>query len=135
MHAFVRIFRTALHRSAQCPASVLTCLGIIIGIAAVISMMEIGQGSSSAIQDAIGRDGRNIVQIDPSDAVKAGASTGAGGRVNLTPDDCEAIGANAQACAMPAERRLSCQAAYGNRNWVPRISRHNAGIPPDSRLV
>ena len=43
--------------------SVLTCLGIIIGVAAVIAMMEIGQGSSVAIQGSISKLGANIVMV------------------------------------------------------------------------
>ena len=44
--------------------SALTCLGIIIGIAAVIAMVEIGQGSSHAIQQTIANMGVNQVGID-----------------------------------------------------------------------
>ena len=52
--------------------STLTALGIIIGIAAVIAMVEIGRGSTTAVRRTIEGLGANVIQIDPSDAVKAG---------------------------------------------------------------
>ncbi len=108
----------ALRRNAL--RSALTCLGITIGIAAVITMVEIGQGSSRALQQTISSIGANVVQIDPSDAVKAGASSGSGGKMTLTPADCDAIALECSAvrCAAPA---VDCrmQVVYGNRNWSP----------------
>jgi len=71
--------------------SVLTCLGIIIGIAAVIAMMEIGRGSSNSIEQTIASLGANVIQVDPNDAVIGGVSSGGGGRVTLTPADAAAI--------------------------------------------
>ncbi len=110
MKSLVRATRTAfiaLRRNIT--RSVLTCLGIIIGIAAVIAMMEIGQGSSATIQQTIAKMGANVIQIDPADLVKSGVSSGAGGRVTLTPDDVEAIRNEIRVRAICiAERRLSC---------------------------
>src|SRR5215472_764103 len=92
MHGFYRTFRTALHALRRnVMRSILTCLGIVIGVAAVIAMMEIGQGSANAIQQTIAKLGANVVQVDPNDAAFAGVSTGSGGRVTLTPDDATAI--------------------------------------------
>src|SRR5882672_6122206 len=121
MRSAFRTSRTALQalrRNAM--RSTLTCLGITIGIAAVITMVEIGQGSSLALQQTIASIGANVVQIDPSDAVKAGASSGSGGRMTLTPADCDAIAAECSAvrCSAPA---VDCrmQVVFGNRNWSP----------------
>jgi ABC-type antimicrobial peptide transport system permease subunit len=101
--------------------SALTCLGIVIGIASVIAMTEIGQGTSYAIQETIASIGNNVVQIDPSDAVKAGVSTGRGGKVTLTPADCEAMLRECSAIryAAPSVDCHRVQIAYGNRNWSP----------------
>src|SRR5438067_13458969 len=66
MRSYYRTLQTAGHALRRnVMRSVLTCLGIIIGIAAVIAMMEIGQGSSYTIQQTITRMGANVVQIDP----------------------------------------------------------------------
>jgi ABC-type lipoprotein release transport system permease subunit len=87
-----RLVRTAMHALRRhLMRSMLTCLGIVIGVAAVIAMVEVGQGSSYMVQQAIASMGANVVQIDPSDAVKAGASSGSGGKVTLTPADCQAM--------------------------------------------
>jgi ABC-type antimicrobial peptide transport system permease subunit len=116
-----RTVRTALHSLRRnIMRSVLTCLGIIIGIAAVIAMMEIGQGSSYTIEQSIASIGANIVQIDPADMSVAGVSSGGGGRVTLTPDDADAIlrECSAISCVAPS---VDChgQVVYGNHNWYP----------------
>ncbi len=100
--------------------SVLTCLGIIIGIAAVIAMIEVGQGSAHSIQKTIASLGASVIQIDPDHTAVAGVSSGSGGRVTLTPDDAEAIRRECGAvqCVSPS---VDCwgQVIYGNRNWRP----------------
>ncbi len=116
-----RLFRTVLHGLRRhLMISVLSGLGIVIGVAAVIAMMEIGQGSSDMIQKTIAAIGANVVQIDPSDAVKAGVSSGSGGRVTLTPADSEAILRECSAVRHAAPS-VDCHAqiVFGNRNWLP----------------
>jgi ABC-type antimicrobial peptide transport system permease subunit len=122
MHGFYRTLRTALHALRRnVMRSLLTCLGIIIGVAAVIAMMEIGQGSSDAIRKTIAKLGANVVQIDPDDSAYAGVSTGSGGKVTLTPDDCEAIARECEGVRWAAPS-VDCrkQVINGNRNWYPR---------------
>ena len=115
------MLRTVLHGLRRhLMISVLSGLGIVIGVAAVIAMMEIGQGSSDMIQKTIAAIGANVVQIDPSDAVKAGVSSGSGGRVTLTPADAEAILRECSAVRRAAPS-VDCHAqiVFGNRNWLP----------------
>jgi macrolide transport system ATP-binding/permease protein len=98
----------------------LTTLGIIIGVSAVIAMMEIGRGSATAIQQGIASMGANILLVRAGTASSGGVSFGAGSVMTLTPQDGEAI---LQEC--PAVRaaapvvRARTQVIYGNRNWVP----------------
>jgi ABC-type antimicrobial peptide transport system permease subunit len=108
----------ALRRNVM--RSVLTCLGIIIGIAAVIAMMEIGRGSSRSIEQTIASLGANVIQMDPSDMVVGGVNSGAGGRVTLTPLDADAIRQNCSALQWVAPS-VDCHAqiVYGNQNWSP----------------
>jgi len=74
-----RTLRTALRALRRnIMRSILTCLGIIIGIAAVIAMMEIGRGSSSMIEQSIASLGANVIQVDNNDAVVNGVSSGSG---------------------------------------------------------
>jgi ABC-type antimicrobial peptide transport system permease subunit len=109
--------------------SALTALGIIIGIAAVITMIEIGRGSATAVRRTISSLGANVIQIDPSDAVKAGVSSGSGGRVTLIAADCDAIRRECPSVRWAAPSIDSKeQVLYGNRNWAPQDVR---GTTPD----
>jgi ABC-type antimicrobial peptide transport system permease subunit len=86
----VRTLRTAvraLRRNIM--RSVLTTLGIIIGIAAVIAMMEIGNGVSKQIQQSLSTLGANNLMVFPGSGWGGGANQGS--RVTLTVQDAEAI--------------------------------------------
>jgi macrolide transport system ATP-binding/permease protein len=98
----------------------LTTLGIIIGVSAVIAMMEIGQGSSRSIQQTIASMGANNIAIMPGTAASGGVTFGAGTSMTLTPDDAKAIQTEASAVRTAAPIvRARTQVIYGNRNWVP----------------
>ena len=134
MLSFYRMLRTALRALRRhVMRSMLTCLGITIGVAAVIAAMEVGKGSSAVILQTIAGLGANVVQIDPSDAVKAGASSGSGARVTLTPADCEALLRECSAVRWAAPSfDLKAQVVYGNRNWAPSDIR---GTTPDYLVI
>jgi ABC-type antimicrobial peptide transport system permease subunit len=121
MHSIYRTLRTALHALRRnVMRSVLTCLGIIIGVAAVIAMMEIGEGSSSAIQSTISKMGANMLMIVPGQIQSNGVSFGNGTRVNLTPTDCQAIADDCSAVKEAAPNVWArLQLVYGNKNWQP----------------
>jgi len=98
--------------------SMLTCLGIVIGIAAVIAMMEIGQGSSDAIQKTIASIGANTINIDPKETAVAGVSSGAATGLTLTPEDADAIARDCPAVLWVAPS-VDCHAQliYRDKNW------------------
>ena len=117
----LRTLRTAFHALRRNKMrSALTTLGIIIGVAAAITMMEIGNGSSRAIQRSIASMGADNLIVMPGTASSGGVTFGGGSAMTLTPDDAEAI-----ATEVPAVRavapivRARTQIVYGNRNWVP----------------
>jgi macrolide transport system ATP-binding/permease protein len=113
--------RTALHGLRRnVMRAALTTLGIVIGVAAVIAMMEIGSGSASAIQATIASMGANNLLILPGTASSGGVSFGGGSNKTLTPQDAEAILNDCPAVrgAVPMVRART-QVIYGNRNWVP----------------
>ncbi|MFO1431668.1 MAG: ABC transporter permease [Candidatus Competibacteraceae bacterium] len=118
---FTRLLHTALtglRRNVLRAA--LTSLGIIIGVAAVIAMMEIGRGSASAIQRTIASMGANNLIILPGTASSGGVSFGGGSVMTLTPEDSAAILAEAPAVRAAAPIvRARTQIIYENRNWVP----------------
>jgi ABC-type antimicrobial peptide transport system permease subunit len=118
------VFRTvktsfnALQRNMS--RAVLTCLGIIIGVGAVIAMMEIGQGSSNLIQDTITKMGADNILVFPGNASASGVSQGIGTTVTLHPQDCDAILRECTALRAAAPIvKTSVQLIYGNKNWSP----------------
>jgi ABC-type antimicrobial peptide transport system permease subunit len=98
----------------------LTMLGIIIGVGAVIAMMEIGSGSSNAINQTIARMGANNLLVLPGAATSGGIGFGAGTSMTLTPQDCDAIIRDCPAVKSAAPLvRARGQIVYQDRNWVP----------------
>src|SRR5438876_5390490 len=116
-----RTLRTALHALRRnILRSVLTTLGIVIGVAAVIAMMEIGKGSSTAVKQTIASMGANNLLVMPGTASSGGVSFGSGSIVTLTPQDAEAILRECPAVdAIAPVVRARTQVVYGSRNWVP----------------
>ena len=96
--------RTALGRcgATRCVAS--TALGVIIGVGAVIAMVEIGEGSKTMIQKTIASMGANNILVLPGAAASGGVSFGVGSVMTLTPEDGDEI---ARQCPPSATRPLS----------------------------
>jgi ABC-type antimicrobial peptide transport system permease subunit len=121
MRTAVRTLQTsvrALRRNVM--RSLLTCVGIVIGISAVIAMMEIGNGVSTLNARAIASLGANNLLVQPGQAASGGVSWGAGSVMTLTPQDCDAIATQCSAIRAAApEVRSNGQIVYGNHNWVP----------------
>jgi ABC-type antimicrobial peptide transport system permease subunit len=116
-----RTVRSAIKALGRNPMrAMLTTLGIVIGVGAVIAMMEIGAGSSSALQKSIASMGANVLMIRPGTAASGGVSFGAGTVITLTPQDYEAILRECPAVGSAAPVvRARTQVVYGSRNWVP----------------
>ncbi len=114
-------FRTALGALRRNKMrSALTALGVIIGVSAVIAMVEIGQGSKNALQKSIASMGANNILVLPGAAASGGITFGAGSVQTLTPDDAEQIGKQCPAVATLAPIvRARAQVVRGNRNWNP----------------
>ncbi len=108
--------------------SVLTMLGIIIGVAAVIAMVAVGSGATSSIQDQISSIGSNILIVLSGTITNSGIRLGSGQAVTLTEDDARAIGAECPSvlAASPLVRG-GVQVVYGNANWATSMQ----GTTPD----
>ncbi|HSW44651.1 MAG TPA: ABC transporter permease [Phycisphaerae bacterium] len=117
----VRTSLTAMRALRRNPMrATLTTLGIVIGVGAVIAMMEIGAGSSAQIQKGISSMGANVLLIMPGTASTAGVTLGAGSATTLTPQDCDAILRECPAVRTAAPVvRARTQVVYGSRNWEP----------------
>ena len=102
--------------------SFLTMLGIIIGVASVITMLAIGQGSKKSIQDQIASMGSNMLFVMPGNMRTGGVQQGSSGSQRLTVADVNAIRTECDAViAVSPEVRSSGQAVYGNSNWPTTI--------------
>jgi ABC-type antimicrobial peptide transport system permease subunit len=100
--------------------SLLTALGVIIGVGAVIAMVEIGQGSKTAIQASIASMGANTLLVQSGAASSSGVNFGAGTVMSLTPQDADETAAQCPAVADVAPIvRSRVQLVYSNRNWSP----------------
>ncbi|MRR23017.1 ABC transporter permease, partial [bacterium] len=102
--------------------SFLTMLGIIIGVASVITMLAIGQGSKKSIQDQIASMGSNMLFVMPGTMRMGGVQQGSSSSQRLTVSDVNAIKTGCDAIiAVSPEVRSSGQAVYGNSNWPTTI--------------
>ena len=100
--------------------SMLTMLGIIIGVGAVIAMVGIGQGASASIQAQIANLGNNLLIVQPGSANTGGLRGGAGSNTTLTADDVEAIARDCPSVkAATPTVRANGQLVFGNQNWAP----------------
>ena len=97
----------------------LTMLGIVIGIASVITMVSIGQGAQASIATSIQSIGSNLIIVRPGAQRSGGVSGGAGSSATLTMDDASAIKSeilNVQAVAPEDSRRSQITARGTNTN-------------------
>jgi putative ABC transport system permease protein len=121
----VKIAKRALGRNLM--RSILTMLGVIIGVGAVIAMVAIGQGAHASIRAKIASLGANSLVILPGSTTQSGVRIGWGGRATLRPADVKAIQQECPAIsdATPSVR-LVTQVVYANQNWATNI--HGTGI-------
>ena len=98
--------------------SALTSLGVIIGIAAVIVMVSVGQGTKSEIDKMVSGLGANRLDINSGTSSSGGIRGGAGSAITLTDGDAEAIRAQVpQVQYVAATLRGNSQVVYGENNW------------------
>jgi putative ABC transport system permease protein len=104
----------------------LTMLGIIIGVASVIAMLGIGEGSKASIQQQIAGMGLNLVAVVPGSQERGGVQFGASTRQSLKETDVEAILSECPAVlAATPEVRGSGQAVFGAANWPTQMMGEN----------
>ena len=111
--------------SANRLRSGLTMLGILIGVAAVILLVAVGNGTSVQVQNQVQSLGSNIVYIYPSSARVGGVSQGFGSAQTLTQQDVDALNDKSQApdiaTSIPVAQ-TSGQMTYQSQNWFAQTS-------------
>ena len=104
--------------------SILTMLGMIIGVAAVIIMVAIGAGANERIAAQIASVGSNLLLVLPGSTTSGGLRSGFGSTPTLTMDDAKAIGKELPAVALTSpSSRSSGPVVYGNQNWSTILQR------------
>jgi putative ABC transport system permease protein len=130
--AGLRVFQTVPSALAALRAnkgrSVLTTLGIIIGVAAVIAIVALGEGASASVSNQLAGLGVNLLTITPGAVRTGGAAGGAGSGITLKAADADAIqqsipGLNGVSPVVSG----NAQIVYGNQNWSTRIQ----AVDPD----
>jgi len=100
--------------------ALLTMLGIIIGVGAVIVVIAIGQGASAQVAAQLSRLGTNMLTVQPGSANVGGVNTGQGGRPTLTTADVTALQGVAHVAAISPVINGQVQVAAGGLNWNTR---------------
>ena len=116
---FFAALRSALRAlAANALRSILTMLGIIIGVAAVITMIAVGSGATERVQAQMKGLGSNIMLVLPGGVSQAGVRLGAQTRQRLTEEDALAISIEiAEVQVAAPTTRTSGQVVGGNTNW------------------
>ena len=110
--------------------SFLTMLGIVIGVAAVITMVALGSGAQRAVEDQIQALGTDLLTVYPGQSMRHGVASNQ--RVSLTTDDSDALARGAQGLsAVVPELQRNSQVEYGNQN----INVNVVATTPNYRVV
>jgi putative ABC transport system permease protein len=119
--AILKIAIRALTRNKM--RSLLTMLGIIIGVGAVIATVGLGQGAQQQVQDQIASMGTNLLYISSGSVNKGGIRLGGGATKTLVNDDMKAILQQVPSVSMVAPGAGSTgQVVFDNTNWSTRIT-------------
>ena len=103
--------------------SILTSLGIIFGIAAVITTVSIGNGAKTQMEETIAAMGDNVLIVLAGNYSSGGRSSGSGGAGTLTLADAESIGKEIEGIKrLSPEARGDARATVGNQNWFTKVT-------------
>jgi putative ABC transport system permease protein len=123
--AAFRVSYKALRRNKV--RSILTTLGIIIGVAAVITMVSLTQGAKSIIEEQLTSLGGNSLIINSGSRSRSGVGKGSGKTNTLPSEDAEAIRQLSIVTHVSPILDTAEQVVWGNRNWFTAL----VGVSPD----
>ncbi|HEX5855162.1 MAG TPA: ABC transporter permease [Thermoanaerobaculia bacterium] len=113
--AFRALARTKLR-------SLLTALGIIIGVACVVAVVGIGEGARLQAENQLKSLGTNFLMVIPGSVTSSGARAGFGASSKLSEDDVDAVRREVSTVSyVSASIRTVAQVIYGNQNWSTSI--------------
>jgi putative ABC transport system permease protein len=127
--ATIRLALRALVRNKV--RSLLTMLGIVIGVAAVIVTVAIGAGARISVQSSIDSLGSNLIVVQPGSITQGGARSGFGGASTLTPDDGLAIAKLPGVASVSPQVTVRTQVVAGENNWQTTVT----GVAPTYTFI
>jgi putative ABC transport system permease protein len=101
--------------------SALTMLGIIIGVAAVITMLAVGEGAKQSLAQSIASLGSNMILVIPGSTTSGGARMGTGNTTTLVPEDAQALTSESAIESAAPLVRGTGQVVFQDRNWSTSI--------------
>ena len=126
----LRVALRALRRNTM--RSMLTALGMIIGVAAVITMVSIGNGAKAQVEAQVASLGQNLITVMPGSSSSGGSRGGWGSSTSLTPEDADAILAEVKDIdGLSPEIRDRNQILANGLNWNTNVN----GVGPDYGYV
>ncbi len=124
----VKVALRALRRNTM--RSILTALGIIIGVGAVIAMVSIGNGAKAQVEAQVASLGENVITVFPGSFTSGGMRSGWGSASTLTIEDAEGIAREvANAVAVSPEVRDRSQVLANGLNWNTMIMGESPDYP------
>ncbi len=117
----------ALNRNKM--RTMLTMLGMIIGVGAVITMVAIGKGAQSTIEEQVKAAGTNLITINAGNFTQGGVRQGGGMSTTLTPEDAQALRSLSGVQYLAAGVNSRAQVIAGNQNWSTQIQGTDVELP------
>ena len=132
MHLFLTIVAESWRAlGANRLRTALTMLGMIIGVAAVVLMLAVGEGARAAVNRSVASMGSNLLIVLSGSTTSGGLRTGMGSTPTLTIGDAQAMARLPSVAAVAPITSAAAQTAYGPNNWSTLIY----GVTPDYFLV
>src|SRR6187200_2401560 len=123
----LRIAVKALNRNKM--RTILTMLGMIIGVGAVITMVALGRGAQSTIEEQVKSAGTNLINVNAGNFSQGGVRQGQGMANTLMPADAEAVRALPGVQYVAAGVNSRAQVIAGNQNWSTQIQGTDTDLP------
>jgi putative ABC transport system permease protein len=109
--------------------TMLTMLGMIIGVGAVITMVALGKGAQSTIEEQVKAAGTNLITVMAGNFTQGGVRQGGGMSTTLTPEDAEALRQLPGVQYLAAGVNSRAQLVAGNQNWSSQIQGTDVELP------
>jgi putative ABC transport system permease protein len=123
----LRIALKALSRNKM--RTILTMLGMIIGVGAVIAMVALGRGAQSTIEEQVKSAGTNVINVNAGNFTQGGVRQGQGMSSTLVAGDAEAIRELPGVQYVASGVRSRAQVIAGNQNWSTQIQGTDVELP------